>query len=140
MQMCKMGLLAFGAAAFGATVAGGYFALISMLGIVPRLTSISKTAKRILSYENALIYGAFAGCLFYSYPIPLWPGHLILALTGLFGGVFIGCLAGALAEVVNVIPVFARRANLRKGIPYMIYGLALGKAAGVLLQFFVLKE
>lgn len=139
MRILKLILLAFSSMAFGATVAGGYFALISMLGIVPRLSSISKTADHISSYENALIYGACVGCLFYSHPISLWPGEIILAVISLFGGIFIGCLAGALAEVVNVIPIFMRRTNLRKGIPYMIYALGIGKVVGVLVQFFVFR-
>lgn len=139
MWILKKIFLAFCAFAFGGTVAGGYFALISMLGVVPRLASTSKTSGNIVRYENALIYGAFAGSLLYSFNFRILFGPVIPILAGLFSGVFIGCLAGALAEVVNVIPIFARRANLRKGIPYIIYGLGLGKAAGALVQYFVLK-
>lgn len=139
MWILKMILLAFVAAAFGFAVAGGYLALISMIGILPRLASTSKTAKYIMCYENALMYGVFIGTLVYSYEIFFVTGPIIPALAGLFGGVFIGCLAGALAEVVNVIPIFARRAKLRKGIPYIIYALGFGKGIGVLVQFFILR-
>ena len=138
MWILKLIFLSFTAASFGCAVAGGYLALISMIGIVPRLASTSKTGKYVLHYENALIYGAVTGNLLYCYPIILRIGPVIPAAAGLFSGVFVGCLAGALAEVVNVLPIFARRTNLRKGIPYIIYALGFGKGVGVLAQFFIL--
>ena len=139
MWILKNMFLAFVSAAFGLVVSGGYLALISMIGIVPRLASSSKTGKYIIVYENAIIYGAFLGTVFYSYPISLVKGPVIPAMAATFSGVFIGCLAGALAEVVNVIPIFSRRSKMRKGIPYVIYALGFGKGVGVLIQFFVMK-
>ena len=138
MWILKYGFLAFSAVTFGFTVSGGYLALISLIGIVPRLASTSKTVKYLIVYENALIYGAVAGTIVYSYPVVIGIGPIFAAVIALFGGIFIGCLAGALAEVVNVIPIFARRAKLRKGIPYMIYALGIGKSVGTLIQFFIL--
>ena len=139
MWILKAAFLAFVAAAFGFAVAGGYLALISLIGILPRLASTTKTVKHMIRYENALIYGVFIGTLWYSYDIPLVIGPLIPAMTGFFGGIFIGCLAGALAEVISVIPIFSRRAKVRKGIPYVIYALGIGKGIGVLVQYFVLR-
>lgn len=139
MWILKAVFLAFVASAFGFAVAGGYLALISLIGILPRLASTSKTIKYMLRYENALIYGVFIGTLVYSYPLSFVTGPILPAMAGLFSGIFIGCLAGALAEVISVIPIFARRAKIRKGIPYVIYALGLGKGIGVLLQYFVLQ-
>lgn len=139
MWSLKVIFLAFVAVAFGFTVAGGYLALISLIGILPRLASTSKTAKYLIHYENALIYGVLIGTLVYSYNFYLPIGPIVPAMAGFFGGVFFGCLAGALAEVVNVIPIFARRANIRKGIPYIIYALGVGKGIGVLVQYFLLE-
>ena len=139
MWILKYMFLAFVSTAFGFIVAGGYLALISLIGIVPRLASTTKTAKHIVRYENAIIYGAVLGAIVYSYPVFLVTGPILPAMAGVFSGVFVGCLAGALAEVVNVIPIFARRAKLRKGIPYVIYALGFGKGVGVLVQYFLLK-
>ena len=139
MWILKHIFLAFISMAFGFIVAGGYLALISLIGIVPRLASISKTSKHIIRYENAIIYGVVLGTITFSYPVFLITGPVIPAMAGLFSGVFIGCLAGALAEVVNVIAIFARRAGIRKGLPYVIYALGFGKGIGVLVQYFVMK-
>lgn len=139
MWILKAAFLAFVAAAFGFAVAGGYLALISLIGILPRLASTSKTVKYMIRYENALIYGVFIGTLVYSYDFVFPTGPIIPAMAGFFGGIFTGCLAGALAEVISVIPIFARRARVRKGIPYVIYALGIGKGIGVLVQYFVLK-
>ena len=139
MWILKAAFLAFVAVAFGFAVAGGYLALISLIGILPRLASTTKTVKHMIRYENALIYGVFIGTLWYSYDISIVTGPLIPAMTGFFGGIFIGCLAGALAEVISVIPIFSRRAKVRKGIPYVIYALGIGKGIGVLVQYFVLR-
>ena len=139
MWILKYIFLGFLSAAFGFIVAGGYLALISLIGIVPRLASISKTSKYIIRYENAIIYGVVLGSITFSYPVTCVTGPAIPAIAGLFSGVFIGCLAGALAEVVNVIPIFARRAKIRKGIPYVIYALGFGKGIGALVQYFILK-
>ena len=61
----------------------------------------------------------------------------IMYLSSLFTGIFAGCLAGALAEVVNIIPIFSRRVKLRKGFPYMVKAAALGKCIGCLIQFYL---
>lgn len=137
MWIVRHALLGFMGASFGFAVAGGYLALIGMLGILPRLAAITKTGNKIITYENCLIYGVLAGniCFFYDFSLPF--GLIVRVFTGLFGGVFIGCLAGALAEIVNVIPIFARRAKLRKGIPYIIYALAASKAVGTMVQYFL---
>jgi len=139
MWILKYMFLSFISTAFGFIVAGGYLALISLIGIVPRLSSISKTSKYIIRYENAIIYGVVIGSITFSYPVSLAAGPLLPAAAGLFSGIFIGCLAGALAEVVNVIPIFSRRVKLRKGIPYVIYALGIGKGVGVLIQYYVMK-
>lgn len=137
MWSLKYVFLGFVGASFGFAVAGGYLALISMIGILPRLASTTKTANRMVTYENSLIYGVLAGNISYIYDFTLPFGGVIRILVGLFGGIFVGCLAGALAEIVNVIPIFLIRAKLRTGIPYIIYALALGKALGAFVQYFL---
>lgn len=65
------------------------------------------------------------------YRIPLSiPG---LAFVTLFGGIFTGCLAGALAEVLNVFPIISRRFSVRRYIPYIIYAVAAGKMIGSII-------
>ena len=138
MWILKEIFLGFSAICFGFVVAGGFLAFISLIGVLQRLASITKTARHMVLYENSLIYGAIAVNLLslYTPSVPIGANWLIF--PGLFGGILAGCLAGAIAEVVNVIPIFSRRISLRKGIPYLVYALAFGKGIGSLVQFFLL--
>ena len=48
---------------------------------------------------------------------------------------FVGCLAFAIAEMLNSIPIFARRIGFRHGLGVAICFAALGKLTGSLLYF-----
>lgn len=123
----------------GLIIAGSFLAFLSMIGIIPRIAAVTKTMNCARKYEDAIVLGAVLGNLLYLYEIhlPLW--WIGILLYGFFGGFFVGCLAAALAEVLRSVPIFARRIRLRKGIPYLVYSLALGKTAGSLIQFFLLS-
>ena len=58
-----------------------------------------------------------------------WSG-LLLAVFGLFAGMFVGCFAIAIAEMLNTIPIFSRRIKLGKGVGVVMLFLALGKTVG----------
>ena len=59
-------------------------------------------------------------------------GQLIF---GLFAGMFIGCLALAIAEMLDSIPIFTRRISFRHGIGLAILTMAAGKLCGSLFYF-----
>ncbi|MCL2407912.1 MAG: stage V sporulation protein AB [Defluviitaleaceae bacterium] len=120
----------------GFVVSGAVFAFIVAIGIVPRLAIRSGTQKYVRFYENMISVGGVFGAttIFVDYSIPI--GQVGGAVTGLAYGVFLGCLAVCLAEVLNVLPIMARRAKLQKGISVFIFSLAVGKAAGALVYFF----
>lgn len=135
-------LLIWTALGAGFAVAGGFVAFVTLIGIVPRLSAITKTASKIPLYENCLAVGLIVMNLLSLYQPDLsWiPYHLVrilLNISGFFTGVFVGCLAGALAEVVNVIPILSRRIRLRKGFPYFVKAVAMGKCIGSLIQFYL---
>ncbi len=120
----------------GMAVAGGIFAFITMLGVIPRLAFRTNTAKNILLYENAIIWGGtFGNCWsLYGYRIPLMtPGVCVI---GIFSGIFVGCLAMALAESLRVLPILIHRTHIESGFPYVVLALGLGKMTGTLFQFF----
>jgi stage V sporulation protein AB len=62
-------------------------------------------------------------------------GRVSQGVYGLFSGMFIGCLALAIAEMLDSIPIFARRIAFRHGMGLAILGMAMGKLAGSLLYF-----
>ena len=113
------GILAWIALAAGFATAGGFVAFISLIGIVPRLSAITKTASHIPLYETSLALGLISMNLISLYAVDLsWLPHVIASVIvdagGLFTGIFVGCLAGALAEVINIVPILSRRTRLRK--------------------------
>ena len=122
--LCLVGL------AGGFSISAGVFAFLVMIGILPRLAGRTHTAWAYWSYENAVMVGGIIGnlCSVYSIKIPL--GFLGETLFGVGAGIFVGCLAMALTEVLNVIPIFSRRIHLRQGMSAIILSIALGKAFG----------
>ena len=138
------GILVWIALAAGFATAGGFVAFISLIGVVPRLSAVTKTASHIPLYETSLALGLIVMNIISLYPVDLsWIPDIIAALIintgGFFTGIFVGCLAGALAEVVKIVPIISRRVKLRKGIPYFIKAAAVGKCLGSFLQFYVFR-
>ena len=101
-------LVVYGLSA-GALIAGSFLAFLSMIGVVPRLAGLSKTISHAMLYETCITLGGVLGTavFIYRWHVPL--GYPLLILYGLFGGIFTGCLIGALAEMLKSLPVFSRR-------------------------------
>lgn len=118
----------------GVGVAGGVFAFISILGILPRLAGRMGLAKYLYSLENMIAYGGIAGTIVSVFQLPLPIGYIGGMVIGLFSGIFTGALIMALAETLKVIPILCHRLKLVHGLPILIFSLALGKALGSFYQ------
>lgn len=135
MIFLKYVLLVMAAFAGGVLVAAGIFTLMTSLGIVTRLAQITRTADHIHRYENAVIIGALAGHILWMHQLKLHlkiPGLILFAL---FSGIYVGCLIGAIAEILDAFPIFFRRMKLKTGAAFVIAALALGKFFGVIIQY-----
>lgn len=121
----------------GLVIAAGVYAFITFLQVIQRLSSRTGTAKYVLFYEDCIMAGGILGNLIDIYEIPLPFGMIGLGIFGFFTGVFVGCLAIALAEIIDVIPVFGRRIKLKVGVPFLVVCIALGRAAGSLYQLVI---
>lgn len=119
---------------FGVAVAAGMFAFLTTVGVVTRLVAGTKTAKYIMLYETVAIFGVTVANAVDLFQFRLPDGVLWRGAGGLFSGIFVGCLAAALAEVVNVLPVMAKRMKLKVGLPYIVLAFALGKGFGAWYQ------
>ena len=134
MTIKILAILFFGLAS-GLAVGSGFVAFLTVLGIIPRLTQLSKTQKMIQQYEWAVVIGALAGvAISLRDPILGISAYLLIPL-GLTEGVYIGMLAGALTEVLNVLPILAKRIRLDEEIIYLIMAIVLGKVAGSIFQW-----
>ena len=149
----KYPIMIFAFFGFGLLSSGGVFTVFVTVGLVPRFADKTHTAHKIVLYENSIVAGAILGCIFSVYPdmikkfggmaalsaIPQWElwGNLILAVFGIFAGMFVGCFAIAIAEMLNTIPIFTRRISLGKGVGIVMLCLALGKTVGSLIYFYL---
>ncbi|SES76018.1 stage V sporulation protein AB [Natronincola peptidivorans] len=122
----------------GIIVGSGIVALITLLDIVPRLTQLTKTYDSIKIYENIIIYSATIAAFLSLTTLGIKLGIIIIVLTGFLMGIFIGLLASALAEVMNVIPVVIRRFQIEEYVIFIVYSLVLGKTLGSFLHWLFL--
>lgn len=130
--------LGFTGLAAGSAVAAGTFAFIIVIGVVPRMIAKCSLAKHTVLFENMIVLGGIVGNLvsvFTGIPIPV--GHWILVLFGFCAGIFVGCIAVALAEILNTFPILFRRFQIKEGLPWVMLFMALGKSAGSLYYFWM---
>lgn len=140
----------------GILVSAGVFTVLLAVGLVPRFAGKTHTSKKIFLYEEMVVLGTLVGDFFsvfvdYGYvgewvkqemlfgapTLKLWKviSGIIVAAFGLFAGIFVGCLALAIAEMLDSIPILTRRIGYRHGLGIMVLSVALGKLAGSLLYF-----
>ena len=124
----------------GIAVSAGTFAFILVIGVIPRMLRKGNLAKYVITVENVVFPGVLAGALLSLFsstadtPFPA-AGHLILALYGISAGVFVGCIAVALAEILDTFPIVFRRAKIKRGLSWVMVAMALGKMTGALYFF-----
>ena len=130
-------LLAACSIAAGLMVSAGVFAFIAAIGIIPRMAWRTGTRQYVRLYEDVIVLGGIWGTttMFVDYCLPSWD-WLILSVA-LSEGIFVGVLAMALTEVLNVMPIMMRRARLTKGLQWIILAFALGKVFGSLLYYLI---
>lgn len=139
----------------GFMIAGGVFTAIIVLGLAPRFVGRSHTGRKLLSYENCIVAGSIAGCVLsvtgkgiperFINELSVNNGSYVnlieailyaaLGIFGIFSGIFVGCLALALAEILDTYAVFERRIQLKKGLAMIVLWMALGKIIGSLIYF-----
>lgn len=118
----------------GGAIAAGYVAFITLLGVFDKLGEKYKAHKYALIIENCIIIGVTLGNIIYLAKASIPIGRIGFCAFTLVGGIFTGCLAGALAETLNVFPIISRRCGIRKLLPYVLVAAALGKLAGGIIQ------
>ena len=141
----------------GLIVSAGVFTVLISVGLIPRFAGKMHVARNIFVLEEMVVLGTLAGGFFSVFgdwgqvgafvrehklfgsgaTEGVWNliGTIFLIVFGVFAGIFVGCLALAIAEMLNTIPVFARRIGFRHGLGIAILAVALGKLTGSLIYF-----
>ena len=118
----------------GIIVAGGLFSFIIGLGVISDFADRTHTGEHILLYEDSVALGGMIGNLLWIYEMGVL-NKFILLFFGLLSGIFVGCWAMALAEMLDVFPIFIRRFKVMQFLPYMILATAIGKGVGEIIFF-----
>lgn len=156
MMLLKGLFLGVSALSFGLLSSAGVFTVLASVGLIPRFAGKMHVANKVFALEEAVIFGTLIGgffsvytgwgqigklvqtqMLFGAHTQEIWNilGNILLIAGGLFAGMFVGCLAFAIAEMLDSIPIFARRIGFRHGLGIVITAAALGKAVGSILYF-----
>ncbi|NEU30857.1 stage V sporulation protein AB [bacterium LRH843] len=121
--------------ASGLAVGSGFVAFLTVLGVAPRMTQLTKTRHYIRHYLWAMIFGAQFGTWASLYSFSFKQSVWWLVPIGLFAGAFFGMIAAALTEVLNVLPILAKRIGVFDRIVLLLMAIALGKVCGSLFQW-----
>lgn len=121
----------------GVVIAGGVFAFIAIIGIIPRLMQKTNTTKYVLLYETVIMLGGILGSILMIWDLSFPIGKIGASIIGFSFGIFVGCLAVSLAEVLDVIPIMTRRMNIKKGIGFFLISVAVGKMIGALIYWII---
>lgn len=141
---------------FGLLSSAGVFTVLASVGLIPRFAGKMHVAKKVFVLEEAVVFGTLFGGFFSVFSrygevgkfvlsrqifgtetVVIWKimGNGFLILWGFFAGIFVGCLALAIAEMLDSIPIFSRRVGFRHGLGLAIAATAFGKLIGSLLYF-----
>ncbi|MGY4690184.1 stage V sporulation protein AB [Salibacterium sp. K-3] len=121
----------------GLAVGSGFVAFISVLGIIPRLVQITGTEKAFRTYEMAVTGGGVFGTIAVLHPVTFSFPAVFTAPVGLASGIFVGMLAAALTEVLNVFPILAKRVGMENNVMSLVMAIVLGKTAGSLFHWLI---
>lgn len=124
----------------GGAISAGYVAFITLLGVFEKLIEKAKSASSIRLTETLIIAGVSVGNIIYLFRPSLHLGFAGIFFYNLMGGLFTGCLAGALSETLNVFPIISRRTGIRTYLPYILYSAAIGKTLGSIIQLIFIRS
>jgi len=124
----------------GIAVGSGLVALLVILDLIPRLAQLARGYRQSAWFETAIVSGAVFWTLadFFEWKVAL-PTRIPIMLIGTFDGMFVGMLAAALTEVVNVLPILAKRLGLSGYMVALVMAMVLGKVAGSLFDWLVFQ-
>lgn len=123
----------------GIAVGAGVIALFIVLDMIPRLAQITRTFDKVHWYEGAMVSGSFIGTIADFWNWKIAGPWLFSGVIGLFNGIFIGMLAAALTEVLNVLPIIAKRLHMQRFLFGLLLAMVFGKVAGSFFEWFIYK-
>lgn len=124
----------------GIAVGGGVIALFVVLDMIPRLAQLTGSYEKVHWYEGAMVCGSLFGTVSDFWNWKIASGPVVVTAVGLFDGIFVGMLAAALTEVLNVLPILAKRLHMTSYLFGLLMAMVFGKVAGSLFDWFVYRQ
>jgi len=119
----------------GIAVGSGMVAFLVVLDIIQRLAQVTRSRKYLQRYEEAVIAGALVFTVLDFANVKLTVTPFATCVFGLLAGCFVGMLAAALTEVINVLPILAKRIGLESYMLTLLMAMVLGKVIGSLFEW-----
>lgn len=125
----------------GTGIAAGTFAFLLVIRVIPRMIQKAQLEHKIIYIENIVVRGIMFGTILSLFQWrKKWLFHILgrslLLLFGVSAGIFVGCLAVALAEILDTFPIFFRRLNIQsRHWRLFVFVMAIGKMIGSLFYF-----
>ncbi|MFC5403873.1 stage V sporulation protein AB [Cohnella soli] len=124
----------------GFSVGSAFVALLIVLDLIPRLVQLTKAHRRSGLFESAILAGAVIWSCADQFDWKLgWPDGILL-FPAVFQGLFVGMLAAALTEVLNVLPIFSKRFRLKSYMFLLLMAMVLGKVTGSLIDWLLIQR
>jgi len=126
----------------GVIIGAVFISLLIVLNVIPRLIQLGKAQGHLLKIMFAAILGILCGSYFSftTLPVAWMQSEWVFLPIGLLHGVFNGILIAALAETLNVFPIFTKRLRLEKYLILLLFAIVCGKVFGSLFQWFFIVE
>ncbi|WP_041607634.1 stage V sporulation protein AB [Halobacteroides halobius] len=124
----------------GIVVGTALIAFLLVLDVIPRVIRFSDGCReQIIIYQWLIILGVFIAINLQLYDVRLpqfyFLNYILVIVCGLVFGIFIGLLAGALTEVLKVLPVLSRRLKMEEEMKILLVIIILGKTIGSLIYW-----
>ena len=134
--MNKLFLIALGLSG-GAIVGTGISAFITILGVLVRVMDLSKTQRYGYVYKIAILLGSLVSTYIYIFELSIKANPVWLSIVGLFMGVFVGMVASALAETLDVLPFSSTYIGINRWVYLWIIALIFGKIIGSIIYWII---
>ena len=126
--------------AAGFAVGSGFVAFLAVLGIIPRLMQLSKTMKMVIAYEWAVILGTIAGGMGGIWNPSLMLPPWIMIPIGAACGIFVGMMAAALTEVLNVFPILTKKIGITREDCHFNDGICSRENSRLIISMAVFRQ
>lgn len=124
----------------GFAVGAGFVGFITVLGVIPRLMQIAKAMHKVKTFGICATIGAMLGTYLTFFAVHMQLPVIIVVIWGLLHGIFVGMLAAALTEILNVFPIITKRINMEQFVMWFMMAIVFGKIFGSLFQWLIYER